>query len=139
MRASKPATGPPLSLQEFGSHSLDVLAPRFCFLRPEHPADPFIAGKRCEVFPCCENLWVVKQDASQILRDCMCHSAGDRPGAHRSPIVAPMRSTVALRSAPRRALAASYGGRRQGWRRLVVNAIDNADATPRHALDTGLA
>jgi hypothetical protein len=33
----------------------------------------------------------------------------------------------------------SYGGRRRGWRRLVVNAIDNADATPRHAMDTGLA
>src|SRR5207244_1393450 len=107
MRASKPATGPPLSLQEFGSHSLDVLAPRFCFLRPEHPADPFIAGKRREVFPRSENLWVGNQDASQIHRDCMDESAGDRPGAHRSPIIDSMRSKVASRSARRRALASS--------------------------------
>jgi hypothetical protein len=33
----------------------------------------------------------------------------------------------------------SYGDRRRGWRRLIINAIDNADATPRHAMDTGLA
>src|SRR5438128_3102000 len=65
--------------------AMDVLAPRFCFLRPEHPADPFIAGKRGEVFPRSENLWVGNQDASQIHRDCMYHSAVDRPGAHRSP------------------------------------------------------
>src|SRR2546422_7409475 len=79
---------PPLPLQQLGLQSLDVLAPRFCFLWPEHPADPFIAGKRGEVFPGSENLWVGNQDASQIHRDCMYHSAGDRPGAHRPPIVA---------------------------------------------------
>ena len=50
-----------------------------------------------------------------------------------------MRSKVASRSARRRALASSYGGRRRGLRRPVVNAIDNADATPRHAMNTGLA
>src|SRR3981081_2222785 len=83
--AAKPTTRPPLPLQQLGLQSLDVLAPRFCFLWPEHPADPFIAGKRGEVFPRSENLWVGNQDASQIHRDCMCHSAGDRPGAHRSP------------------------------------------------------
>src|SRR6202165_1624633 len=49
MRTAKPTTRPPLSFQQFGSQSLDVLAPRFCFLRPEHPADPLIAGKRREV------------------------------------------------------------------------------------------
>src|SRR4030081_2665840 len=86
--AAKPTTRPPLPLQQLGLQSLDVLAPRFCFLRPEHPADPFIAGKRGEVFPRSENHWVGDQDASQIHRDCMYHSAGDRPGAHRSPIVA---------------------------------------------------
>src|SRR5205823_11237980 len=41
--AAKPTTRPPLPLQQLGLQSLDVLAPRFCFLRPEHPADPFIA------------------------------------------------------------------------------------------------
>src|SRR5438552_4988089 len=46
--AAKPTTPPPLPLQQLGLQSLDVLAPRFCFLRPEHPADPFIAGKRGE-------------------------------------------------------------------------------------------
>src|SRR5438105_11346098 len=97
--AAKPTTRPPLPLQQLGLQSLDVLAPRFCLLWPEHPAEPFIAGKRCEVFPRRENLWVGNQDASQIHRDCMYDSAGDRPGAHRSPIVAPMRSKVALRSA----------------------------------------
>src|SRR5437868_6304834 len=85
---SQPTTRPPLPLQQLGLQSLDVLAPRFCFLRREHPADPFIAGKRGEVFPRSENLWVGNQDASEIHRDGMCHSAGDRPGAHRSPIVA---------------------------------------------------
>src|SRR5260370_9294327 len=102
--AAKPTTRSPLPLQQLGLHSLDVLARRCCFLRPEHPAEPFIAGKRGEVFPRSENLWAGNQDASQIHRDCMCHSAGDRPGAHRSPIVAQMRSKVALRSARRRAL-----------------------------------
>src|SRR5438132_1799561 len=63
--AAKPTTRPPLSLQQLGFQSLDVLAPRFGFLRPEHPADPFIAGKRGEVFPRSENLWVGNQDASQ--------------------------------------------------------------------------
>src|SRR5207302_6037619 len=86
--AAKPTTRPPLPLQQFGLQSLDVLAPRFCCLWPEHPADPFIAGKRGEVFPRSENLWVGNQDASQRHRDFMYHSAGDRPGAHRSPIVA---------------------------------------------------
>src|SRR5207253_3886389 len=81
--AAKPTTRPPLPLQQLGLQSLDVLAPRFCFLWQEHPADPFIAGKRGEVFPRSENLWVGNQDASQIHRDCMYHSAGDRPGAHR--------------------------------------------------------
>ena len=107
MRAAKPTTRPPLSFQQFGSHSLDVLAPGFCFLRPEHPADPLIAGKRREVLPRRQNLWVGNQDASQIHRYGMDHSASDNPGTHRSPIVAPMRSKVALRSARRRALASS--------------------------------
>ncbi len=49
--AAKPTTPPPLPLQQLGLQSLDVLAPRFCFLWPEHPADRFIAGKRGEVFP----------------------------------------------------------------------------------------
>src|SRR5437867_5890341 len=49
--AAKPTTRPPLPLQQLGLQSLDVLAPRFCFLWPEHPADPFIAGKRGEAFP----------------------------------------------------------------------------------------
>jgi len=71
---------PPLPLQQLGLHSLDVLAPRYCFLRPDHPADPFIAGKRGEVFPRSENLWVGNQDASQIHRELYEHSAGDRPG-----------------------------------------------------------
>src|SRR5205823_4844834 len=79
--AAKPTTRPSLPLQQLGLQSLDVLAPRFCFLRPEHPADPFIAGKRGEVFPRSENLWVGNQDASQLHRDCMDESAGDRPQA----------------------------------------------------------
>jgi hypothetical protein len=56
--AAKPTTRPPLPLQQFGLQSLDVLASRFGFLRPEHPTDPFIAGKRREVFPRSENLSV---------------------------------------------------------------------------------
>jgi hypothetical protein len=59
-----------------------------------------------EVFPRRQSLWVGNQDASQIHRDGMHHSAGDHP-AHRSPIVASMRSKVALRSARCRALASS--------------------------------
>src|SRR5260370_10876918 len=90
MRAAKPTTRPPLSLQQFGSHSLDMLAPRFCFLRPEHPADPLIAGKRGEILPRRQRLWRGDQDASQVHRDGMDHSAGDHPGTHRSPILAPM-------------------------------------------------
>ena len=76
--AAKPATRAPLPLQQLGLHSLDVVAPRFCFLRPEHPAEPLIACKRREVLPRRENLRVGHQDASQIHRDCMCHSAGYR-------------------------------------------------------------
>ena len=82
VNTAKPATRPPLPLQHLGLQSLDVLAPCFCSLRPDHPADPFIAGKRGEVFPRSEKLWVGDQDASQIPRDCMYHSAGDCPGAH---------------------------------------------------------
>src|SRR5260370_41805912 len=88
MRAAKPTTRPPLSLQQFGPHSLDVLASGFCFLRPEHPADPLIAGKRGEVFPRLESLWAGEQDASQVHREGMDHAAGYHPGtqsvAHRS-------------------------------------------------------
>ncbi len=84
MRAAKPTTRPPLSLQQFGSHSLNMLAPCFCFLRPEHPADPLIAGKRGEVFPRRQSLWAGYQDPSQVHRDGMDHSAGDHPGTHRS-------------------------------------------------------
>src|SRR5207253_4144044 len=43
--AAKPTTRPPLSLQQLGFQSLDVLAPRFCFLWPEHPADPFMRAR----------------------------------------------------------------------------------------------
>ncbi len=107
MRTAKPTTRPPLSFQQFGSQSLDVLAPRFCFLRPEHPADPLIAGKRGEVLPSRQSLWAGNQDPSQVHRDGMDHSAGDHPGTHRSPIVAPMRTKAALGSARRRALASS--------------------------------
>src|SRR5438445_12466672 len=64
MRAAKPTTRPPLSFQQFGAQSLDVLAPRFCFLGPEHPADPLIAGKRGEVFPRRQSLWTSNQDVS---------------------------------------------------------------------------
>src|SRR5438309_10035310 len=96
--AAKPTTRPPLSFQQLGLQSLDVLASRLGLLRPEHPTDPFIAGKRREVLPRRQNLWVGSQDASQVHRDGMHHSAGDHPGAHRSPIVASMRSKVALRS-----------------------------------------
>ena len=103
VNAAKPTTRTPLPLQQLGLQSLDVLASRFGFLRPEHPADPFIPGKRREVYPRRQNLWVGDQDASQIHRDGMRHSAGDHPGAHRSPIVASMRSKVALRSARYRA------------------------------------
>src|SRR5438874_2360483 len=71
------------------------------------PSRSIHCGQRGEVFPRSENLWVGNQDASQIRRDCMDESAGDRPGAHRSPIIASMRSKVALRSARRRALASS--------------------------------
>src|SRR5438445_1281301 len=99
MRAAKPTTRPPLSLQQLGSHALDVLAPRFCFLRPEHPADPLIAGKRGEVFPRRQNLWGGNQDAPQVHRDAMDYSAGDHPGTHRSPIVSPMRTKAVLGSA----------------------------------------
>src|SRR5206468_2151680 len=81
---------PPLSFQQFGPHSLDVLAPRFCFLRREHPADPLIAGKRGEVRPSRQNLWAGNQDGSQVHRDGMDHSPGDNLGTHRSRIVAPM-------------------------------------------------
>ena len=95
MRAAKPTAGPSLSLQQFGSHTLDMLAPRFCFLRPEHPADPLIAGKRGEVFPSRENLRAINQDTSQVHRDGMDHSAGDNPGTHRSPIVALKRTDAA--------------------------------------------
>src|SRR5438094_10442842 len=86
--AAKPTTRPPLPLQQLGLQSLDVLAPRFCFLRPEHPADPLVACKRGEVFPRRENLRVGHQDASQIHRDCMYHSAGYRLGPHRPLILA---------------------------------------------------
>src|SRR5258708_20034378 len=106
MRAAKPTTRPPPSLQQFGSHSLDMLAPRFCFLRPEHPADPLIAGKRGEILPRRQRLWRGDQDASQVHRDGMDHSAGDHPGTHRSPILAPIRTKAASVSARRRALAA---------------------------------
>jgi hypothetical protein len=95
MRAAKPTTRPPLSFQQFGPHSLDVLAPRFYFLGPEHPADPLIAGKRGEVFPRRQSLWAGNQDASQVYRDGMDHSARDHPGTHRSPIVAPMQTKAA--------------------------------------------
>src|SRR6266567_3999541 len=101
MRAAKPTTRPPLPLQQLGLHSLDVLASRFGFLRPEHPADPFIAGKRREVLPRRQNLWVGTQDASQIHRDGMHDSAGDHPGTLRSPILAPMRTKAASVSAER--------------------------------------
>src|SRR5262249_597348 len=88
MRAAKPTTRPSLSFLQFVSQSLEVLAARFCFLRPKEPADPLIAGKRGEVFPCRQSLWAGNQDASQVHRDGMDHSAGDHPGTHRSPIVA---------------------------------------------------
>src|SRR6184192_2777838 len=97
--AAKPTTRPPLSLQQFGSQSLDVLASGFGFLRPEHPADPLIAGKRGEVFPRRQSLWGGNQDASQVHRDGMDHSAGDDPGTHRSPILAPIRTKAPLGSA----------------------------------------
>jgi hypothetical protein len=44
---------------------------------------------------------------SQVHRDGMDHTAGDHPGTHRSPIVAPIRTKAALGSARRRALASS--------------------------------
>src|SRR2546428_12332861 len=76
---SQAKTRPPLPLQQLGLQSPDVLASRFGFLRPEHPTDPFIAGKRREVLPRRQNLWGGNQDASQVDRDGMDHSAGDRP------------------------------------------------------------
>src|SRR3989449_3886560 len=105
--AAKPTTRPPLPLQQLGLQSPDVLSSRFGFLRPEHPTDPFIAGKRREVLPRRQNLWGGNQDASQVDRDGMDQSAGDRPGTHRSPILAPIRTKTALGSARRRALASS--------------------------------
>src|SRR4029077_17707617 len=69
-----------------------MLVPRFCLLWPEHPADPLITGKRGEVFPRRQNLWAGSQDTSQVRRDGMDHAGGDRPGTHRSPIVAPIRA-----------------------------------------------
>ena len=116
MRAPKPTTRPALSFQQFGTHSLDVLAPGFCFLRPEHPADPLIAGKRSEVFPSRQNLWARNQDASQVHRDGMDHSAGDNPGTHRSRIVAPMLTMAAWgRQAPKPRLIGGLVGN-DAWR-----------------------
>src|SRR5438105_10956876 len=86
--AAKPTTRPPLPLQQLGLQSLDVLAPRFCFLRPEHPADPLVACKRSEVFPRRENLRLGRHDASQIHRHRVYHSAGYRLGPHRPLILA---------------------------------------------------
>src|SRR5256885_14636871 len=101
VNAPEPTTRPPLPLQQLGLQSLDVLASRFGFLRPEHPTEPFITGKRREVLPRRQNLWVGNQDASQIHRDGMRHSAGDHPGTHRSPILAPIRTKPALSPARR--------------------------------------
>src|SRR5437867_4793985 len=116
---------PPLSFQQFGPHSLDVLAPRFCFLRREHPADPLIAGKRGEVFPSRQNLWAGNQDASQVRRYGMGHSAGDNRGTHRSSIVAPMRTKAALGSARRLigGLAATIAGQRALYNRFGVASL----------------
>ena len=46
----------------------------------------------------------------------MDHSAGDHPGTHRSPIVAPIRTKAALGSARRRALASS----RLNWQPVLA-------------------
>src|SRR5579864_852863 len=71
MRTAKPTTWPSLALEQFGSHSLDVLAPRFRFLGPEHPTDPLVPGKRREVLPGSQGLRAAGQDSSEVLRDRM--------------------------------------------------------------------
>src|SRR5205814_9917702 len=98
MDAAKPTTRPPLPLQQLGLQPPDVLASRFGFLRPEYPADPLIAGKGGEVLPRRQHHWGGNQDASQVHRDGMDHSAGDHPGTHRSPILAPIRTKAPLGS-----------------------------------------
>src|SRR5438105_9584260 len=123
VNAPEPTTRPPLPLQQLGSQSLDVLTSRFGFLRPEHPTEPFIAGKRREVLPRRQNLWVCNQDASQIRGDGMHHSAGDDPGIHRSPILAPIRTKAPLGSSAMMPAAACDFGR------ALVQSIRWAKAT----------
>src|SRR5207237_8363610 len=59
--------------------------------------------KTRESYSRCQNIEVSNKAASQSHRDGMRDSDGDHPGGHRSPIVASVRSKVALRSARYRA------------------------------------
>src|SRR5262245_43181540 len=52
MNTTDPATRTALALSKVRAHPVDMLTSCFRHLRGDHPADPFIARKRCETLPC---------------------------------------------------------------------------------------
>ena len=77
MWTARPAARPALAFFELGTHPFNMLSPRFGLFYRDGPADPFIARKRRDVFPCSERGLVGGKSFPQIRRDLVYDAAGD--------------------------------------------------------------
>lgn len=76
MRATRPAAGAALSVAQVRAAPIDPLAPRLRLLRGLNPANPLVAGQRCDVLPSREGFRIVPQCLSKVLRESVDNPAG---------------------------------------------------------------
>ncbi|SRR6266496_3523070 len=85
VNTADPAARPPHAFFEFGNHSPDMLIPCLLLSDCYSPANPFVAGERRNVFPCCQGLlvhgegpmqirWQLMNDAARDFRFAYCHT-----------------------------------------------------------------
>src|SRR5262245_60830970 len=77
MNTTHPATRTALALSKVRAHPVDMLTSGFRHLRRDHPADPFIARKRCKALPCSKCHRVGRQGAPQIGWNAVHDTAGN--------------------------------------------------------------
>ena len=77
VNAAYPTARSAHALFEFRAHPFNVLTSGFWFFHGDCPADPFIARKRREVFPCRERLRVRSESVLQVLWQFVDNPTGD--------------------------------------------------------------
>ncbi len=83
MSAAHPAARTAHSFLEFRNDPSNMLLPRLRRLDGNSPANPFVAGKRRDIFPCRQSFAISCQSLSQIGRHFMYYPSGDVLFSHK--------------------------------------------------------